>query len=107
MQELYVYYKVEPLRIDAAHAAFERLRAAVALRWPGLQGRLLMRPAAAGQTQTWMEVYVWHADHPDVPNAPVDWPMQVEHLAATLAAASESSSQRHVEVFETLTQALV
>ena len=107
MQELYVYYKVEPLGIDAAHAAFERLRAAVALQWPGLHGRLLMRPAAAGQTQTWMEVYIWPANHPDAPNAPNDWPAQLEHLAATLAAASESSLQRHAEVFETLTQALV
>lgn len=94
MQELYVYYKVEPERIDAARAAFAQLCAALSEQLPGLQSRLLGRPAEPGEVQTWMEVHVRAANGRQLPN---DWPARVEALAH-----ARHTGPRHVELFTAL-----
>lgn len=97
MQELFVYYKVEPTQTVAARTAFERLRAALKKQWPKLQSRLLMRPAAAGALQTWMEIHAWPEGCSD---APSDWIEQLESQA--LEWAGPNIGGRHVEVFVAL-----
>lgn len=94
VHELYVYYKVEPAQLDAARAAFERLRAALTLQWPDLHSRLLMRPAAAGAVQTWMEIHFWPEGRCF---APSDWIEQLESHAAQFAGPGAGG--RHIEVF--------
>lgn len=97
MHELYVYYKVAPGGIAATRAAFAQLRAVLCHQWPDLRSRLLMRPAAAGAQQTWMEIHVW----PEVPDdVPEDWIDQLERHAGRLAELSVDG--RHVEVFVAL-----
>jgi len=93
LQELYVYYKLEPAQAEAALAAFRQLQATLKLQLPGMQSRLLQRPAAAGAQQTWMEVHSW----PQVATPPDGWQDVIETLARSLPL-----SQRHVEVFEPL-----
>ena len=94
MQELYVYYQVEPDHLVAARAAFAQLCVELQHHLPGLQSRLLMRPAAPGAVQTWMEVHVWPAGHGTVPD---DWPARIEGLAR-----AGHSGLRHLELFEPL-----
>lgn len=93
MQELYVYYPLEPAQAEAARQAFEQLQAALHLQLPGLHSRLLRRPVAADARQTWMEIHRW----PEGTTAPEGWPAQLEALARPLAG-----STRHVELFEPL-----
>ncbi len=61
--ELYVYYGVDPSRVESARAALLTAQAELCRDWPGLQARLLQRADAAqpGQPLTWMETY----HHPD------------------------------------------
>ena len=56
MPELHVYYTVNAPQTAAARAEFDRLRAALTLRWPGLPCRFSMRPVAAEAAQTGMEI---------------------------------------------------
>lgn len=93
MQELYVYYKLEPEQVEAALVAFRQLQADLRLQLPGLQSRLLQRPVTPGTQQTWMEVHSW----PQGATPLDDWPAVIEHLARPLPG-----SQRHVEIFEPL-----
>jgi len=97
MQELFVYYKVEPAQTAAARAAFDQLRAALKTQWPALQSRLLTRPAAAGAVQTWMEIHAWPEGCAD---APADWVEQLERQAGE--SGGPSVGGRHVEVFVAL-----
>ena len=97
MQELYVYYKLAPGQLDAARTAFEQLRAALKQPLPGLRSRLLMRPAAAGAVQTWMEIHAWAEGSADAPD---DWVERLERQVAQLAGPSVG--RRHVEVFVAL-----
>ncbi|MBT9501083.1 MAG: DUF4936 family protein [Burkholderiaceae bacterium] len=93
MQELYVYYKLEPQQAEAALAAFRQLQAALRLQLPGLQSRLLQRPVPAGAQQTWMEVHSW----PQGAAPPDGW-------LALIAAEAQAlpGGQRQIEVFEPL-----
>ncbi|MBT9459414.1 MAG: DUF4936 family protein [Burkholderiaceae bacterium] len=93
MQELYVYYKLEPAQAEAALAAFRQLQAALRLQLPGLNSRLLKRPVASGTQQTWMEVHSW----PQGATPPDGW----QGLIAAEAQALPGG-QRHIEVFEPL-----
>ncbi|TDP74679.1 DUF4936 family protein [Roseateles toxinivorans] len=93
MQELYVYYKLEPGQAEAALAAFRQLQAALKLQLPGMQSRLLQRPVTAGAQQTWMEVHSW----PQGATPPDGWQALIEAQAEPLPG-----SQRQVEVFEPL-----
>ncbi len=94
--ELYIYYKLAPTEADAVLASFEGLRAALQARLPGLQSRLLKRPARAQAQQTWMEVHTWpHGIEP-----PPDWQALIEHLAQPMALLL--SGPRQCELFESL-----
>ena len=93
MPELYVYYKLEPAQAEVALAAFRHLQAALHLRLPGLQSRLLKRPVAAGVQQTWMEVHSW----PQGTTPSDGWQTLIEKLAGPL-----SVGLRHVEIFDPL-----
>lgn len=93
MQELYVYYKLEPAQQEVALTAFRQLQTALDLRLPGLQSRLLRRPVAADAQQTWMEVHSW----PQGAAPPDGWQTLIEALAEPLP-----NSQRHIETFEAL-----
>ena len=94
--ELYIYYKLEPTEVDAVLVAFDGLRAALQSRLPGLQSRLLKRPAPAQAQQTWMEVHTW----PQGAEPPPDWQALIEHLAQPMALLL--SGTRHCELFEPL-----
>jgi len=94
--ELYVYYKFEPAEVEAILAAFAALRAALQLQLPGLQSRLLKRPARPQAQQTWMEVHTW----PRGVEPPPDWQALIECLAQPMTLLL--TGQRHCELFEPL-----
>lgn len=94
--ELYVYYKLETSETAAVLAAFERLRAALRLQLPGLQSRLLKRPAQAQAQQTWMEIHAWpHGVEP-----PPGWQALIEDLAQAMSLLL--AGPRHCELFDPL-----
>ncbi len=60
---LYVYYRVDPARIDAARQTLAVAQAALQADWPGLTAEVMQRAehSDAAAPPTWMEVY----RHPD------------------------------------------
>lgn len=89
MAEYFIYYRVLDESVPTALVAARTMQAALCTRHVGLQARLLRRPAAAGETQTWMETYRGG---------------QGDFLAEIEAAAEGWSDlrdgPRHAEVFE-------
>ncbi len=60
---LYVYYRINPARVDAARQTLAAAQAALRTDWPGLTTERLQRAdhADPAAPPTWMEVY----RHPD------------------------------------------
>ncbi len=62
---LYVYYRVDPARIDAARQTLAAAQAALRADWPGLTAEVMQRAEGmqraehsdAAAPPTWMEVY--------------------------------------------------
>ena len=57
MRELFIYYRVAAARLSSASAGVHALQAALCERHPGLHARVLCRPGATDDVQTWMETY--------------------------------------------------
>lgn len=93
--ELYVYYRVAQADAAAAAGAVRAMQAGLRERHPGLQARLLRRPVAANDVQTWMEVYSIAGG--------VDEALQRQiESAASPALQPWIQGPRHCEIFEDL-----
>lgn len=95
MRELFVYYRVRREDVAQAGNRAAAFQADLCRRHPGLEARLLRRPAAAAEPQTWMETYAMTASPGGVSEA-----LQSAIEAAAAAIEPWSEGPRHVEVFE-------
>lgn len=87
----YVYYRVEPAKVDTAESRIRELLSAVG-QATGIAGRLLKK---RGEPNLWMEVYENVMDE-----AKFEWELAeaVGRLQAT--AFLQSGGGRHIECFE-------
>jgi len=94
MLELFNYYRVAPAEAPHALATVQDWQAALRLRHPGLQARLLKKHSAVeAGIETWMETYAAPGSGPDL----------VAGLQAELAQGPPllaAGIERHVEGFE-------
>jgi hypothetical protein len=93
-REIYVYYRVAAADAAAVADQVRAMQAGLCARHPGLQARLLRRPVAATDPQTWMEVYA-------MPGG-VSEALQGEIESAAAALLRSIQGPRHCEVFEAL-----
>jgi len=93
MLELFIYYRVAAAEAPQALATVQGWQAALRLRHPGLQARLLKKhPAGEAGVETWMEIYAARHDGPDL----------VAELQAELVEGPPlyaAGTERHVEAF--------
>lgn len=97
MGELFIYYRCRSADTAAVGAAAAAMQRRLCSEVPGLEARLLRRPApAADDTVTWMETYrlVTPAGAADA-----GWQARVQ-AAAAQALAPWVVGERHLEVFE-------
>jgi hypothetical protein len=85
---LFVYWRIDPARLDDTLAAVRVAQAALCAGWPGLQARLWQR-SDPGVPATVMETYA-------APEG-IDAPAQARIDAAVAACVPAT---RHVEAFE-------
>ena len=97
-RELFIYWRVAPLDLDAAARAMASFQAALRLRHDGLQARLYLRSDDLGQVgekATLMETYKVAGG--------VDEQLQTAIvLGGAQASAAWCQGPRHVEVFQPL-----
>jgi len=96
MQELFIYYRIPVAQAPAAQAAVLAFQARLRQRHPGLATRLLRRPQAQDQHQTWMEIY--SLDRSTSPNG-ITPSLAAEIEAEARSLAGLIAGDRHVEVF--------
>ena len=94
MRELYVYYRVDPAHLTAAHRAVEAMHGHLRRTHPGLVARLLTRVDGGQAPQTWMETYA-------LASSAVGVGADLEAVIETQAAGWSHllASPRHVEAF--------
>lgn len=96
MRELFIYYRIEAARAEAALAAARGFQRRLRERHPGLSARLLRRPdeptAHANDTQTWMEIYSFN-------EGGIGAALQAAIESEAAAIAPFISGTRHSEVF--------
>ena len=94
MRELFIYYRAKAGDALALAAAVHAAQAQLMTDRPGLQARLLRRPATSDEQHTWMETYA-HAPHG------IDDTLQREiELRLAPALAPFIVGARHTEGFE-------
>jgi hypothetical protein len=98
VRELFVWYRVDERRADAARAAVTAMQGALVAACAGLQVRLLVRRGGSG-VQTWMETYSRSASFPDDPSG-IDATIEAAIEAAARALQGVIDGERHVEAFE-------
>ena len=97
MRELFVWYRVDAGRADAARAAVDAMQRALAASCRGLEARLLVR--SDGAVQTWMEAYARPRESVDS-SAGIDAGTEAAIAAAALSLRDLIDGERHVEAFE-------
>lgn len=97
MRELFIYYRISPSRTAEARRLVLDFQARLRDRHPGLQARLLRRPADPLTEQTWMEIYS-RAEPAPAGGITPELEAEIAVEAAVLAPCLNGS--RHVEVFE-------
>ncbi len=97
VRELFVYYRVPPASIAAAHAAVTAAQAVLRAAHPGLVARLLRRDGddAARPASTWMEAYA----RPTAPRG-VDAVLQSAIESACTPLLALIDGPRHAEAFD-------
>ncbi|MDP9045755.1 MAG: DUF4936 family protein [Pseudomonadota bacterium] len=96
MREVYVYYQLRSADAHAAGSAVLDFQARLCTRYATLTARLLRRPEATDERQTWMEVYA--TDRSRAPDG-VTEDMQSAIAAAASALEPWLIGARHTEVF--------
>lgn len=95
MQELFIYYRCKAGDSEALRQAALAVQARLCKSFPGLEARLLRRPALpSDETVTWMETYRFDAVAPVAA-----WQQAVQQQAAA-ALAPWTLGPRHLEIFE-------
>ncbi|MGZ8259193.1 MAG: DUF4936 family protein [Caldimonas sp.] len=97
MRELFVWYRVDPRRADAARAAVDAMQRALVAAVPELRSRLLIRRDAG--VQTWMETYALPVRSSDRRDG-VDAGIEAAIATAALALRGVIDGERHVEAFD-------
>jgi hypothetical protein len=95
-RELFVYWKLQPDALGPALQAAAAMQAALRLRHPGLQARLMRRADDTGPLATLMETYA---------QPPAGLSAELQRDIASTAATQLGAwcqGQRHVELFELL-----
>jgi hypothetical protein len=100
VRELFVWYRVDERRADAARAAVEAVQRSIADAIPGLQARLLVRRDA--NQQTWMETYA-RVQSSAIEDDGIDAATEAAIAAAALPLSGLIEGDRHVEAFDALT----
>jgi Domain of unknown function (DUF4936) len=94
MRELFVYYRVRVGSEAIASTIVEAFQAGLKQHIPQLAARLLRRPPAPAEAQTWMEIYAV------APGGDGITPAHQQAIeAAALALAPHLDGPRHTEVF--------
>jgi hypothetical protein len=99
VRELFVWYRVDERRADAARAAVESMQRSLAQAITGLQTRLLVRRDA--DRQTWMETYA-RTQSSAVECDGIDATTEAAIAAAALSLNGVIEGERHVEAFDAL-----
>jgi hypothetical protein len=99
VRELFVWYRVDARRADAARSAVEAMQRSLAATFPGLQARLLVRRDAG--IQTWMETYA-RARLTEDERGGIDPDTEAAIAQAALSLRGVIDGERHVEAFEAL-----
>ncbi|HEY2188385.1 MAG TPA: DUF4936 family protein [Caldimonas sp.] len=97
MRELFVWYRVDERRADAARAAVESMQRSLAREILGLQARLLVRRDA--DRQTWMETYA-RVQSSLTGHDGIDADAEAMIAAAALPLGGFIEGDRHVEAFD-------
>jgi hypothetical protein len=100
LRELFVWYRVDERRADAARAAVESMQRSLARAFPGLQARLLVRHDS--DRQTWMETYALLQPSTGGGDG-IDAATETAIIAAALPLASLIEGDRHLETFDVVT----
>jgi hypothetical protein len=80
-RELYVYYHVDPDKVDPARRAIRALQRSLVAAHPGLTARFLQKQTVAGVAPVWMEIYTAPGGvNPDLETAIVTAAEAVMHL---------------------------
>lgn len=96
-RELFVWYRVRREGADSARAAVVAMQRSLAVAWPGLQARLLVRDE--GETATWMETYSRPASSV-TGGGGIDAETEAAIAAAAHPLAALIEGARHVEAFD-------
>jgi hypothetical protein len=97
MRELFVWYRVDASRADAARSAVDAMQRSLAATLPGLQARLLVRRDTG--SQTWMETYA-RPHRAEDERGGIDAATEAAIAAAALSFRELIDGDRHVEAFE-------
>lgn len=90
-RELYVYYRVDPARVDAALDAVRRWQMSLAASHVGLSARVLTKHGLSGDAPTFMEIYTAPAG--------ISADLQASIEQSALALGDHLQGSRHVEGF--------
>ena len=97
--ELYVYYRLDTSAAASALAVVRAFQRELCAAHPGLQARLLRRAEIEEGQQTWMEIYRFAAETPEVPLRGVDAALQADIERAALPLNRFMRGSRHLERF--------
>lgn len=97
MRELFIYYRIDTAHSASALALVSAAQARLRLRHAGLLTRLLRRPEAENELQTWMETYAFVASPPACVRLTAAVQADIEAELSVLAPLL--AGPRHVEVF--------
>ena len=98
MRELFIYYRIPVTNAAAARTRVDAFQARLRDRHHGLVTRLLRRPDATNNQQTWMEAYSFERP-PMQPCDGVTPALQAEIETEALCLAGLIDGERHAEVF--------
>jgi hypothetical protein len=96
MRELFVWYRVDDRRADAARAAVVAMQRALMGAHAGMRARLLVRRGAG--VQTWMETYASSA----AAGVGIDPATEAAIAGAARALHGLIDGERHVEAFDSI-----
>ncbi|HEY2925927.1 DUF4936 family protein [Piscinibacter sp.] len=97
MRELFIYYRIPVTNAAAARMRVDAFQARLRDRHRGLVTRLMRRPDATNNQQTWMETYSF--ERPRQPGDGVTPALQAEIETEALCLAGLVDGERHAEVF--------
>jgi hypothetical protein len=97
MRELFIYYRMPVTNAAAARTRVDAFQARLRKRHEGLMTRLMCRPEAKNNQQTWMETYSFERSTQHAGGVTPTLQAEIESEAQCLVGLVDG--ERHAEVF--------